>query len=116
MKKILILLSLMLCFGSASAVNTNEFISAFEGEAEQKKVAEIYIAGVGLGIRIVNAHSLRTNGLSFFCVPLTLALNYTNYYDVIKKEYDKYPNLHKDLSVETTLLYGLMSTFPCRDQ
>jgi len=115
MKQLLILLSLMLCFGKASAVTTSEFISAFEGEAEQKKVADVFIAGVGLGIRIVNSHSLRTNGLNFFCTPLTLALNTTNYYDVIKKEYDKYPNLHKDLGVETTLLYGMMSTFPCKN-
>ena len=117
MKQILILLSLMLYSGSASAMTTSEFISSFEGEEGEikKHYAAVFIVGIGSGIRTVNRHSQMTNGWSSFCLPPELAINTENYYDILKTEYDKSPNIYKDFRVETILLYGMMSTFPCKN-
>lgn len=76
-----------------------------------------YINGVGVGLGWANVHLMARKQERLYCVPENLALEASNYLDIIErkmsnKEFVKMLRLETPL--ELILLNGLEETFPCK--
>ena len=76
---------------------------------------QIYIFGIGEGYGIANVDIEIRGQRPFFCPPDKLALNKTNYLNILDK-YINSPTGQKepsDTPLEFLLIEGLKQTFPC---
>jgi len=83
-------------------------------EVKESKWFKSYIYGVGVGYRCANADLVVRNHPMLYCSPKKLALDASNYIDILNREIQNSINKYTiNMPVELILLEGLQKTFPC---
>jgi hypothetical protein len=103
-------------FGATDQWNTAEHFHENKGSAS----FQAYLTGAGNAYLTVNVMLTAKGQKPLYCQPDLLALDSMNYLDIAEKAIPNarriYGELYNSLPIESLLLQGLHSTFPCGGQ
>lgn len=99
-------------FGAVHFASASVPISKFQ-DFKNDKSFKLYITGVGKGTSWANAELDQQGRRLLYCQPKKLALNGSNYIQLIDNFLDHHKNLPSYTPIEMVLLLALENAFPC---
>lgn len=106
---VICLITMIIAIPSQAEVTMRDY-----DKVKESKWFKDYIYGVGVGYGWANAELEASGQPLLYCVPKNLALDVSNYIDILEREIRDSLNKNTlNSSVELILLEGLQKTFPC---
>ena len=108
-----LLLMMLITWFAVTPLRAEVFLRAFD-KWKSDETFKLYIEGVGIGYGWANTSLEHRKQSKLYCQPANLALDASNYIDIITREIQANKNIYTpDTPVELILLIGLEKTFPC---
>lgn len=114
MKMIVKSLLIFACTVMGSFNANAQMTMAQYNEAKNKPITRAFLGGVGEGLMWANVEFEHKYRMRFYCPPSNLAMNMTNYLQILDDYVQKNPKFVEEVPLPLLLKEALEKTFPCK--